>query len=345
MGRKFDLTFFEQHGAEWVETIRAAHRERLDREPTSAEITFYLSRIMSNAWDAPAIQRNIEALDEFKNRQQPPEPPAPPIPPIPPTPPTPPPVIEKVEAVGSRAVSAGLQVGLTRFYWLREWKFNRDRVLRELDQDAAAGFTYARVLAQVGSHDPQDPWYGLMTDPNWPDHSELVRGLTEAAMARGMRILWTFLGKAMPKQADRRVFVARMADVLKSVPAGVLTQEIMNEPACGSGLTGGYITASEILELRDIAAANGLLSATGAVWTEPDWVKETPYPDATGMTPEGWAKTQRGVGISHNDRDMSRGEGQDRPWRQGWDIGLEGMRWIENEGVGPGIERIEREPA
>jgi hypothetical protein len=186
-----------------------------------------------------------------------------------------------------------------------------------MDSDAFWGYNYARILAQVDG----DFWKGKEVYSTWSGHEELVSSLTHAAYERGLRILWTFIGKPMKGQEKRRAFVKRMSDVLRNNP-GVLIQEIMNEP-----MVGGDISLEELLELHDIAKQNGNLTATGAVWTTEG---------ATSFSPEAWRNTQRDIGICHLDRDQSKSEMQDRPWRQAWDVGLEGMRWIDNEPIGPG---------
>lgn len=243
-------------------------------------------------------------------------------------------------AIGVRAVGDDdgpkLYVGLSRMAWLWFWKFDRDRVLRELDADRAAGYRYGRILAQVGDpEDPADYWAGRIVDPDWPDYESQLAGLLNAARERGHLIEVTISGKAGPYDttARRPDLVRRIVPVLAAHQAGVLFQEVMNEPNVQN-----TIGATELLNLAALAQslAPGLLTATGAVWTEPAWVHDTPYPDAVGFTPEGWARTQADVGICHLDRDQSKSELRDRPWRQGWDVGLEDRRWVDNEALGPG---------
>lgn len=232
---------------------------------------------------------------------------------------------------GSRAVGDDdgpkLYVGLSRMAWLWFWKFDRDRVLRELDADRAAGYRYGRVLAQVG--DPKnaaDYWAGRIVDPDWPDYQDLIAGLTDAAAERGHLIEWTISGKGGPydNPAKRPDLIRRVAPVLNAHRLGCLFGEIMNEPNVQN-----EIGATEIRDLAALAKSlcPSLPWATGAVWRDP----------ADEGFDAALARTQTNdLDIEHLDRDQSRSEGKDRPWRQGWDHGLTGRRWADNEAVGPG---------
>lgn len=245
-----------------------------------------------------------------------------------------------IRRYGPRAVGDDdgpkLYVGLSRFYWLWAMKYDPDRVRREMDADVAAGYRYARVLLQVGNLRGDTYWDGREVDPDWPDHEELVNRLHTEAAQRGFCLLDTLIGKGhtLGQQNARRPYVRRMASVLKHWPNVVLTAEMMNEPAVL-----GDITPFELLELERVfrETAPELLTATGAVWTERGWHDADPnFAGDTAFTPEGWALTQAQIGIAHLDRSAVGHEGQDRAWRQGWDIGLEGRPWIDNEPIGPG---------
>jgi hypothetical protein len=235
-----------------------------------------------------------------------------------------------------------LYVGLSRFPWLWFWKFDRDRCLRELDGDRAAGFRYGRVLAQVGDpNNPNDYWAGRIVDPDWPDYQEQIASLTAAAAERGHLIEWTIFGKGGPydQTSRRRDLVRRVAPVLQAGSLGVLFGEVMNEPNIGNTITDE--------ELKDLAALAKSLSpvlpwATGAFWYEP----EDGDPTDPGRYERALVRTQTNdVDIEHLDRDQSKSEEQDRPWRQGWDHGLTGRRWCDNEPIGPGSSvNSERRP-
>lgn len=227
------------------------------------------------------------------------------------------------ELFGKRSVTHGsgpkLHLGLSRFYWLREWKYNRDRVLREMDSDVSAGFTYARCLAQVENMPGSNAWTGKEILPTWPDHQSLMEGLTSAAENRGLRILWTFLGKGgnTNLSSARKNIVVQCANALKGVKGGVLVNEIMNEAHVGGEV--------EWKELRDLA------SLAEEICGIPTATSSSPSED-----PVDWEESQNpNLKIAHLDRTRTGAE-YDRPWRKAWEYGLAGNRWIDNEPIGPG---------
>lgn len=215
-------------------------------------------------------------------------------------------------------------IGVSRFYHGHAMTHDRDRVLRDNDSDAMAGYHYKRVMYQVGSLDPGDYWAGVVADQNDPRHAESVRWDLEQCRQRGLRVLATLIGKGngMDRQRNRREYVARMAHILKDYPDVVITTEIMNEPWMF-----GEATAEDLQELVGVYRSihNTDLVATGSYWDAPG----VPFIDQ-------WRRTQGPIGLIHLDRDQTRSEMQDRPWRQPWDIGLLNQPWIDNEPIGPG---------
>lgn len=212
-------------------------------------------------------------------------------------------------------------VGVSRFYHGHAMIHDRDRVQRDLDADVAAGYDYVRVMYQVGSHDPSDYWAGVVADHTDPRHRESVRWHLDRARERGMRVLATIIGKGngLDRQSARRPYVQEMGEILRDYRDVVICGQIMNEP----GIM-GEVTLAELLELEGIlrAAAPGLLTSTGEyMWADASW-------DGTGRT---WGE----VGTPHFDRDQTRSEGRDRPWRQPWDSGLVGKPLIDDEPIGP----------
>ena len=232
-----------------------------------------------------------------------------------PTPPGPsPPVTSIIRPYGSRSVrddggGAVLQVTLSDFSLLRLYRQDREATRQRLREHAERGFTAARCLGQV-------TWGGEKAiDHHWPDHLTLVANLTTDAAAAGLRLEWTLIGGGIPTQAERRAYVRDMAQTLSAVPHGVLFVEIANEP-----LGIGPLSVPELRELvTDVqrTVTWPALVSPGVVTVQ--HMREA-FPEC--------------VMTQHLDRDTSKSELQDRPWRQAWEFGLEGLRWCDNEPIG-----------
>lgn len=228
--------------------------------------------------------------------------------------------------IGQRAVGDDrgpqLYVGLSRFYHVWAAGAEPGRVEREDEQDALAGMDFKRVLLQVGSLDPSDYWAGRVADQNSPTHERDVVTVLESARAHGIRMLAAIIGKGngMDRQDRRRPYVRRMAQILRDYPDVVLLAQVMNEPYAE-----GRVTPNELLELEDIimAEAPNLITSTGAHGFEDQ---------GGGFDRRAWGR----VGSPHLDRDKTKSEMQDRPWRQPWDWGLQGAAWVNDEPIGPG---------
>lgn len=249
-----------------------------------------------------------------------------------------------------------LATTLSRFYLMNAWATDRDRVLRELDADARFGYN-PRVLAEVGTLDGSGFWDAHGWNPNDPRTQQIIADITDAANERGIKVQWTAIGKGPHSrtQADRLAICRRVGEAIRG-RAGVLFADAINEPPVGWSDGPGPMDLLELAEELDRASGNQFLIGSGAVWTEPGWDDEAPsMADATGFSVGGWRRTQyvdddpgdRGIGLAHTDRDTSKSEEQDRPWRQSWDIGLKtGDRWCDNEGIGLGSSvRSETRPA
>jgi len=228
--------------------------------------------------------------------------------------------------IGRRAVGDDrgpqLYVGLSRFYHVWAAGVDLGRVEREDEQDALAGMDFKRVLLQVGSLDPSDYWAGRVADQNSPTHERDVVNVLESARRHGIRMLASIIGKGngMDRQNNRRPYVRRMAQILRDYPDVVLVAQVMNEPYAM-----GYVSPAELLELEHIInqEAPALITSTGAHGFEDE---------GAGFDARAWGR----VGSPHPDRDQSKSEMQDRPWRQPWDWGLQGQPWENDEPVGPG---------
>jgi hypothetical protein len=309
-----------------MRTIYAVITEEC-QQLTPDQIGIVVRGCRERGWQVEHIREYIRTL------RDPIDPPAPPVPPMPPTPPT---VTRgRAEIIGRRAVGGNgvpkLWLGISRFYWGGDWIHSRDRVLREMDLDAAHGYDYARVFAQVQNIGSDTYWSGRETVPS-QFSAEAMVDLTQAAAARGLRVAWTLIGKGGSfGPADRwrsaHAFVVERTAALQECQDGVLFVEMMNEP----GAVGGVEHYEELQELYACAVSanrHGLLLATGATWSEHG---------ATAFSPHTWVATKGRVGIVHLDRNLGgHEEAPDRPWRQPWDVGLLGDPWVDGEPIGPG---------
>jgi len=251
--------------------------------------------------------------------------------------PVPPPFVPagRVTRIGARAVGVNgeprLWLGISRFYWVAEWlRGNHRRVFDEIESDVRHGFDYARVFAQVENIAGDTYWSGQEVRAE-PRTLMAVSELHHEAAARGLYINWCAIGKGGSlhnNPSAQRDWVRELVATLAHSPDGVLMVEMMNEP----GAVGGVQDAEELVDLHNAAVSvvdAPFLFATGAVFTPNG---------ATEFSPEAWMFTQRDVHVVHLDRGLgAQGyEFPDRPWRQPWDPGLQGNRWIDNEPIGPG---------
>ena len=78
-------------------------------------------------------------------------------------------------------------LGLTFFWALYGWKFEREKVLAHLAWLQTKRFDYLRILGEVD-------WEGRTIDPQWPDYEANLQGFVDAAYAHGMRVEITIVG-------------------------------------------------------------------------------------------------------------------------------------------------------
>ena len=233
----------------------------------------------------------------------------------------------RIRRVGRRGIGddRGAQnwVGVSRFYHGWAMIHDRDRVLRDQDRDVANGLDYQRVMFQVGENHPNDYWYGVCADHTDLRHRSSVRWLLEQARQRGIRVLATLIGKGngMDRQSVRAQYVREMADILRDFPDVVMLRQVMNEPGIQGRVT--------LRELRDLEAILLGVDAEGPTSTGAHGDEDGG--DAFANTAS-WGM----VGTPHFDRDITKSEMQDRPWRQPWDWGLVGKPLCDDEPIGPG---------
>lgn len=153
-----------------------------------------------------------------------PHPPTPPVPPIPPTP-----TFPKREGLVRTDRMRWFDdtgffspLGATLFWALRGWKYERDRVKRNLEFLATHHWDYVRILGEVG-------WSGNEIDPRWPDWDECLAGFLDCAYRDyGLRTEFTVTGGASFK-TDYQQLAARTAAVVSERPNTILNLESFNE--------------------------------------------------------------------------------------------------------------------
>jgi hypothetical protein len=253
----------------------------------------------------------------------PPDPPKPPIPPIPPRPT----ISQALRPYGARSCQdqdgPRLLVGFTAFHFVWSWKFDRDRVKRDIDLAVVHGYDYGRGLCQVGTT-TDGYWNEKAVLTSWPDLDELVASLTDYAADNGLRMAWTLMGKGGEidqSQAARIRFCERMGHVLKG--RRIAFAEAMNEAYA--------FVAQDIIDCRA-----AFLSTYGTDLADLVGTSAVPGPESGESFGQAVARWSRGLVFGHLDRDQSKSEMQDRPWRQSWEWGLEGKRWVDGEPIGPG---------
>jgi len=79
-------------------------------------------------------------------------------------------------------------LGLTLFWSLYGWKFERSRILDHLKWISQYHFDYVRILGEVD-------WVGRSIEPTWPDYVPVVQEFVDAAYDQfGLRIEMTIIG-------------------------------------------------------------------------------------------------------------------------------------------------------
>ena len=119
--------------------------------------------------------------------------------------------------------------GLTFFWALYGWKFERDRVLAHLEWIATKGFDYLRILGEVD-------WEGRSIDPNWPDYVDILTGFVDAAYDQfGLRSEVTIIGGLQfdvttgERRFDPTELAGRVASALAGRAHKVMLYEMANE--------------------------------------------------------------------------------------------------------------------
>ena len=118
-------------------------------------------------------------------------------------------------------------LGLTFFWALFGWKYERARIMAHLKWFATKRFDYLRILGEVD-------WQGRSIEPLWPDYEDILQGFVDAAYDHGMRTEVTIVGGRQFDDAGRRrmipsTFAKRVSDALRDRAHKVMHFECCNE--------------------------------------------------------------------------------------------------------------------
>jgi hypothetical protein len=186
-------------------------------------------------------------------------------------------------------------LGASLFWGAWGYKFDRERLERNLGVLSDAGVDYIRVLGSVGG----DSWKDRQVDPEWPDYDKVIAGLTDLAYDKyGLRVQWTLFGGApfTPPGRPREALVDRFAALAHGREHKIFAYEIANEAR-----STGFAGPEGIAELRLLGARlNGKTSVLVAL-SDP----------AAGAD----CATYAGARIDAATVHYERGFGREGPWR------------------------------
>lgn len=128
-----------------------------------------------------------------------------------------------VRADGRCAIDDGGQfhpLGLTFFWGLYGWKFERDRIHEHLNWLKQYSFDYLRILGEVN-------WEGRSILPSWPGYENILREFVDTAYDQyGLRSEITLVGG---KYAPHKGFEKKVKNALTGVEHKVIHYEVCNE--------------------------------------------------------------------------------------------------------------------
>lgn len=228
-----------------------------------------------------------------------------------------------------------LAVGASLFAAANLYKFDRERLERNLRWLAEHGVDYIRALGCVGA---LPYWEGRQVDPRWSDYPQIIDGTTAFALTCGIRIQWTFFGDAQvmaPSQSDRERVVDVIAAACNAHRTAVIAAEGANE-SWQNGFGGG----AGIEQLRNLVRRFADKCDVPVATSCPVGANEAEQHASAKALYEGSAATYT---TNHYDRYM--GEEGWRPVRQPWQqLSYDGVpdASLNNEPIG--IETGGRNP-
>lgn len=154
-----------------------------------------------------------------------------------------------------------LALGATFFPLPWCFKFDRDRLRRNMTYLRDRGVHYIRSLGAVGGA----TWEDRESNPHWPDYDRVIADATDWVFDEfGMRTMWTIFGGTnfTPTRDSRRQLVDRFVAM-----ASGREQKIMHFEGCNEFWQNGFGGDEGLRELKDLCTRlkdSGLLVALGA---------------------------------------------------------------------------------
>lgn len=213
-------------------------------------------------------------------------------------------------------------LGATMFSAMRHYKFDRERLERNLKTLAENKFDYFRALGTVA-------WEGREIDPNWTDYEGTIRGVTNLAYDKyGLRVQWTIFGDAQkiaPSKELRQKVVETFLKIANEMPHKIIMIEVANEY-----YKNGFDGDEGIKQLREFSKflrdRTDILIAASAPRGGVDGERASIY---SGETAD--------VLTFHTERAVFNPDNHWRPVRQPWgEPNFGGVIGSNNEPIGPG---------
>ena len=231
-----------------------------------------------------------------------------------------------------------LAVGASLFWAPWGYKFDRDRLSKNLQYLSARGVDYVRVLGTAGPAG----WTDRTIDPRWPDYAEVIAGTTDLAFAHGLRVEWSIFGgiDLTPTPAAREAVVRRFAAMAKGREQKIQHFEVANEGAQNGfgGLAGRDEARALAALLRQETSNLVAITAPQDGCVDPATIRSIGCTaNALHWATWWYAGSAANLLTVHLDRNL-RGRGAEwGPVRQAWEIQfLPGVprAWTSNEPIG-----------
>jgi len=200
-------------------------------------------------------------------------------------------------------------LGHTLFWTLRGWKFERDRVKKNIDWILARKYDYIRILGQVD-------WAGNDIHPDWPDYEQVLTEVIDYIYAGGGRTQLTLMGGGGSFDMNR--FLDTTIRVVNARPEKIMFLEVCNE--AWQNFNGDL----EGIGRRLVRETKNLVTCTA------------PAEELVNEVIDPWvAEGAATCGVGHFDRDDSTAEFKWRHVRKAWENRDPRVPSSHNEPGGP----------